>query len=182
MDLQLRLPAELLKFKIDLLFDDKTVRVKLTSYSKEQRLFLKDFVEKIVHHGMEYYYPTAQWVAAALLVPKPAPVKFWFTVDLRPVKKDKIKHQYPMPILENELIKISNSTCFATFDFSNGYCQLTLHRESQSSQSVITPDDILSPTRALHGTTNAVTNLQSTLAQVIRKHSKDGLLRRSMML
>ena len=81
-----------------------------------------------------------------------------------------------MPILENEVSKISNSTCFATFDFSNGYCLHTLRTESQSSQSSIIPDGIFTPTIVLHGTANAATHLQSTLALVIPKQLVDSLL------
>lgn len=44
--------AKLPSHKTELFPGVKPVTVKLRNYSKEQRLFLKDFVEKLVHHGM----------------------------------------------------------------------------------------------------------------------------------
>lgn len=69
-----------------------------------------------------------------------------------------------MPNIEHELSKIAGSRFYATFDLSHGYWQLPLHDSSQASQSFITPDGIFSPTRVLHGTTNAVQYLQSTIS------------------
>jgi RNase H-like domain found in reverse transcriptase/Reverse transcriptase (RNA-dependent DNA polymerase) len=48
---------------------------------------------------------------------------------------------------------------------SHGYWQPPLARESQECQSFITPNGVYSPTRVLHGTTNAVTHLQAVLQE-----------------
>ena len=93
---------------------------------------------------MAYSNPTSPWACAPLLVPKPGPARFRFTVDLRPVNAFTVKHQYPMPNLEHELTKLSASKYFAPFDLSNGYWQLALDKEAQALQSFITPDGILS--------------------------------------
>ena len=81
------------------------------------------------------------------------------------MNKQTVKHQFPMPNLEHELGKLSESHFFATFDLSNGYWQLQLDESSQASQSFITADGIYSPTRVMHGTTNAVTHLQSAFGE-----------------
>ena len=141
--------------------------MRLRNYSQDQREFLSETVDKLVRHGMAYSNPTSPWACAPLLVPKPGPARYRFTVDLRPVNKYTVKHQYPMPNLEHELSQLSGSRYFATFDLSHGYWQLELEESSQALQSFITPDGIFSPTRVLHGTTNAVTHLQSCYAEVI---------------
>lgn len=157
-------PAKVEPLKIDLVSDARPVRVKLRNYSQDQRNFLSNFVEKLVNAGMAYPNPTSPWASAPLLVPKPGPAAFRFTVDLRPVNRFTIRHQFPMPNLEQELTKTAGSTIYSTFDFSHSYWQLPLAAESQECQSFITPDGIITPTRVLHGTTNAVMFLQSTLA------------------
>lgn len=73
-----------------------------------------------------------------------------------------------MPNLEQELTKLTGSKYYATFDLSHGYWQLPLAKESQPSQSFVTPFTS-SPTRVLHGTANAVTHLQSSLTNSIPK-------------
>jgi hypothetical protein len=116
---------------------------------------------------MAYAKPTSPWACATLLVPNPGPSKFRFTVDLRPVNRFTVKHQFPMPNIEQELTRLSGSKFYATFDLCHGYWQLPLADSSQACQSFITPDAIFSPTRVLHGTTNAVTYIQAPLATII---------------
>jgi Reverse transcriptase (RNA-dependent DNA polymerase)/RNase H-like domain found in reverse transcriptase len=72
-----------------------------------------------------------------------------------------------MPHLESELAKLQGSTCFATFDLSYGYFQLPLAPDSRECQSFITPDGVFSPTRVLHGTTNAVSHMQAVLQEIL---------------
>lgn len=163
-------PAQVPPLKIDLAPDAKPTRVKLRNYSMEQRSFMRTFVAEPMEASMVYSNTTAAWAAAPLLVPKQGPKKLRFTVDPRPVNKYTVRHQYPMPNLEQEISRLSGAGCFATFHLSHGYWQLPLHSESQALHSFITPDGIYSPTRALDDTTNAVVYLQSTLAEIIPAH------------
>jgi hypothetical protein len=159
-------PANLPPLSITLKPGATPVRVRLRRYSQEQREFLARFVAQLEAAGLVYRNPRAAWCAAPLLVPKPGPAQFRFTVDLRPVNRQTVPCSWPMPHVESELAKLCGSTCFATFDLSHGYWQLPLAPESQECQSFITPDGVYSPTRVLHGTTNAVTHMQSVLQGV----------------
>ncbi len=80
-----------------------------------------------------------------------------------------------MPHLENELTKLANATCFAKFDLSRGYWQFELEAPSQETQSFIIPDGAFS-LRVLHGTINAVTYLQSTLARFLPRKLNKSIL------
>jgi hypothetical protein len=99
--------------------------------------------------------------------PKAGASKFRFTVDLRPVNKHNLPNSWPMPHVESEVSRLHCSNYFDTFDLSHGYWQLPLAVEPQECQSFITPDGVYSPTRVLHGTTNAVTHMQSVLQEVL---------------
>lgn len=156
-------PARLPAMKISVTPEAKPVKERLRNYSQEQRKFLADFVSSLVSKGMDYRNPTCPWASAPLLVPRTGPAKFRFTVDLRPVNKYTVKHNYPMPNLEQEVTKLAGSCHYARFDLSNRCWQLALDKKSQSLQPFITPDGVFTPTRVLHGTTNAVTHLQSSL-------------------
>lgn len=158
--------ANIPPLKIDLVHDAKPVRVRLRNYSQTQKEFLAEFVNKLLDAGMVFPNPSSPWASAPLLVPKPG-AQYLFTVGLRPVNKFTTKHQYLMPIIENELTKLSGSQFFANFDLSHGYCQLPLHKDSQVCQSFITPDGIYTLTQILHGTTNTVSHLQSGLATLL---------------
>lgn len=108
--------------------------------------------------------PTSPWSSAPLLVHKPGPDKFRFTVELRSVNRFTIQHQFPMPNVEQETHSLPGSRCYATFDLSHGYWQLPLDKSSQSSQPFIRTDGIYSPTRVSYGSTNTMMYFQSTLA------------------
>jgi Reverse transcriptase (RNA-dependent DNA polymerase) len=165
-------PAKLPPLVINLKPDAIPVRVRLRRYSQEQRDFLKQFVSQLEAAGLIYRNPRAAWCSAPLLVPKPGPAQFRFTVDLRPVNRQTVPCSWPMPHVESELARLCNSHYFATFDLSHGYWQLPLAAQSQECQSFITPDGVYSPTRVLHGTTNAVAHMQSVLQEVLAPMSE----------
>jgi len=169
-------PAKLPPLKISLTNDAKPIRAKLRKYNPEQAVFLKSFVGKLEEKGHVYANPTSRWASCPLLVPKPGPSKFRFTVDLRAVNNYTEKFAYPMPILEHELTKLATATCYANFDLSHGYWQLPLSSESQECQSFITPHGVYSPTRVLHGTSNAVAHLQSSIQAATPKSIVDNLI------
>lgn len=72
-----------------------------------------------------------------------------------------------MTNLEVELTKTSTSRFYDVFDLSHGYWKFSPHEYLQNCQSFVTPNGIYTPTRLLHGTNNAVTYLQSTLAAIL---------------
>ena len=127
--------------------------------------------------GFVYYNPTARWASAPHLVPKANADEWRFTGDLRNVNRQTIPIKFPLPNVEHELSKAAGCKYFATFDMTQGYWQLKLDKDSQESQSIITPDGIFTPTRVLHGTCNANAHLHSAF---MRKMTTD-LLERLMI-
>lgn len=153
-------PANARPLQIQLRPDAKPIRVCLQKYSHEQRKFLWDMISRLLRCGMIVPNPSASWACAPLLVPKPGPTRFRFTVDLHPVNIYTVRHHFPMPNIEQELTSGSSSKVFPKFDLSHGYWQFSLAAGLQESQSFITPDGDYTPALVLHGTTNAVTHLQ----------------------
>lgn len=157
-------PAKVEPLRIELTADARPIRVKLRNYSASQRAFISSLMQDLVRHNLVYANPSSKWACAPLIVPKAGPSQWRFTVDLRPVNRFTVPYQFPMPRVEIELTKTAGSRFYANFDFTHGYWQLPLHPESQECQSFITPDNVYTPTRVLHGTTNAVLHLQSFLS------------------
>lgn len=115
------MPAKIEPLRIELTPDAHAIRVKLRNYSEEQRSFMKSLVADLIKHSCVYANPTAKWASAPLLVPKPGPDGWRFTVDLRPVNQFTVRHHFPMPILEQELTKVASSRYYSNFDFTHGY-------------------------------------------------------------
>lgn len=114
---------------------------------------------------MVFINPNTIWAISQMLVPKPGPASFLFTLYLRVFNNFTLGHQYPMTNLEVELTKTSNSFFWAVFDLFHGYWKFPLHTESLECQSLITPDGMYTLTHDIHGTTNDVTYLQYIFRQ-----------------
>jgi hypothetical protein len=84
------------------------------------------------------------------------------TVDLHVPNASTKPTAWPMPNLQDEH-DLHGSEVFVTLDFCQGYWQIPLHKDSQDCQSIITPDEVYTPTRILHVTKNVTQHLQSVL-------------------
>lgn len=104
-------------------------------------------------------------------MPKPGPVQWRFTVDLRPKNRYTVPQIFTLPIIEHELSKASGAKIFANFELSHVYWQLLLHKDSQCSQSFITRDGIYEPSRTLHGNINANAHLHASFVEKYPKSS-----------
>lgn len=144
----------------------KQVRVKLRRYSPPQAAFLRRKVGELIQLGLVRRNNRSQWACAPLLVPKPGPEEFRFTVDLRPVNHQTIPFIWPMPHPETAISDLAGDTCSACIDLFHGYWQMPLDPKSQEFQSFITPDGVFTPTRVLHGQTNATFYFQSTICEL----------------
>jgi Reverse transcriptase (RNA-dependent DNA polymerase) len=80
-----------------------------------------------------------------------------------------------MPHLESELSRVAGSQIFSTFDLIHGYWQLELSESSRYCQSFITPDGVYTTTRLLHGASNAVSHMQSSIQGILGDLSADML-------
>lgn len=70
-----------------------------------------------------------------------------------------------MPNVVEELSKTARSRFFALVDFVHRYWQLLLALASKECQSFVTHENVFSPNRVLHGTKNAVLQLQAFLTK-----------------
>lgn len=167
-------PAKVPPLQVELTHDAHPTRVKLRNYSQSQRVFMTNLTDELMKYNLIYPNPSSKWACAPLLVPKAGPAEWRFTVDLRPVNRFTIRHQFIMPRIEEELTKTADSVVYASVDFTHSYWQLPLHPASQECQSFVTPDNVFTPTRVPHGTTNAVLHLQSFLSTnvpaAVKKH------------
>ena len=168
-------PASITAMKVILTPDATPIRVKVRRYAPPQRQFLRNKIDELLSLGLIYENNTSQWASAPLIVPKAGPEKFCFTVDLRPVNLQTVPHLWPMPNLEQVTSELANDVCYASLDLCHGYWQLPLHKDSQECQSFISPDGVFTPTRVMHGQTNAVCYLQSSF-QLVTKSIRDSLL------
>ena len=155
--------ADVPPMKIILKQDAVPIRVRVRKYSPPQAVFLRSKVDELLQLGLVKRNATSRWACAPLIVPKPGPEAFRFTVDLRPVNAQTEPQAWPMPNMEAAMSELTGDTCFATMGLCHGYWQMPLDTDSQECQSFITPDGVFTPTRVLHGQTNATAHFQAAI-------------------
>ena len=159
-------PADVEPMTIKLKPDAKPMRVKLRRYSPPQTAFLRKKTDELLELGLIRRNNKSQWACAPLIVPKPGPEQFRFTVDLRPVNEQTVVYSWPMPHVEAAVTQLAHDTCYASIDLCHGYWQMPLAASAQECQSFITPDGVFTPNRVLHGQSNAVFYFQSTVGEL----------------
>ncbi len=156
-------PVNVEPMKIELEGPTRPIKVRQRTYSPEQTLFLKQKVKDLTDAGYIVRNNTSKWACAPLIVPKPGKEGFRFTVDLRPVNAQTKKAVWPMPHAYPMLAKLTGSKVWFNLDFLHRYLQFPLEESSRECQSFHTPFGVYSPTRVLHGATNAVSYFQSSM-------------------
>jgi hypothetical protein len=132
-------------------------------YAPPQLKFKRDKNRELDELGLVYKNTGAEWESPPPILPKPGHDQYRMTVDLRVPSASTNPTIWPMPNLQDELHDLHGSEIFVTLDFCQGYRQISRHKDSQDCQSFITPDGVYTPTRVLHGTSNATQHLQSVL-------------------
>jgi hypothetical protein len=78
---------------------------------------LKEFEEL----GLIRRNPASAWASPPLILPKPGPEGFRFTVDLREPNAQTVPTVWPMPHLADSLTHFESSRYYGKFDFCQGY-------------------------------------------------------------
>jgi hypothetical protein len=102
------------------------------------------------------------------VVPKPCVSQYRLTVDLRQGSALQKQYAYPMPHLESALHKLQGTAAYATYDMIQCCWQLSYSEESQECQTFVIPGGTWTPRRVLHGNSNAVAHLQSSMVFMLQ--------------
>lgn len=118
-------PAKVDQLRIELHPDAKPFRVNLRNYPAEQRECMSSLVDDLIKHKPVYPTgignPTSPWASALFIVPKPGRARWRFKVYLHPINRFTMRHQFPMPILEQEMKKLAKARFFANLYFVHYY-------------------------------------------------------------
>jgi len=79
---------------------------------------------------------TSPYASSAILVPK-ANGESRLCIDYRALNAVTVKKRYPMPIVEEQLAKLSGNSYFTTLDMTSGYYQIPMGQESKFNFTTI---------------------------------------------
>lgn len=97
-------------------------------------------------------------------------------MDLRVANSRTEKYIWPMPNIEVIFCKLSKRKYYFLIGLCHGYWKVPLDATSQDCQSILTAEEVITPTRVLQGQTNAVFYFQSVSQNLVRDMRDDILL------
>jgi len=153
-------PAKVVPMKVRIKEGARVSIARTRKTTPVKRAYMKSFVEQLESYGFIKPISNPTWVSAPHLVPKPGTDKLRMTFDLRPVNAATIPDTWVMPNIDSEAGDFRQAKYFAQIDFTSGYWQLPLDKESQVHHSFVTPQGIYAPTRILQGGRNAPIHFQ----------------------
>ena len=144
--------AKGVKMKIELTSDEPvTYRPYRLSY--EEKKIVQEMVDELKECGI-VVDANSPYSSPILLVKKKTG-DYRLCVDYRALNKITKKDKYPLPLIDDQLERLSGNQYFTTLDLAMGYYQVPLEEDSQDCTAFTTPDGQYKFTRVPFGLVNA---------------------------
>jgi hypothetical protein len=122
-------------------------------YSDCERAQIRDLVEELLQNNI-IRESNSPYASSVLLVKKKTG-EYRLCIDYRPLNKITVKDKYPLPLIEEQLRRLSGFRYFTTLDLFSGYYHIPMAPESVPLTAFITQDGHYEFLRMPFGLTNA---------------------------
>ncbi|KAG2803767.1 hypothetical protein PC118_g18938 [Phytophthora cactorum] len=155
-------PAKVGPLRVTLKPDAVPYRSPPRKYAPLQAQFIREYVKSLVDNGLVEQNNASRWACAVVPVRKPGTSdKFRLTIDYRPINSMTVPIAGTMPTAATTNESFHDKKVFASFDFTQGFWQLPLDKESREVFSFITPDGVYTPARVPQGAMDPALHFQS---------------------
>ena len=159
----------------------KKVKPNRISYTSDQKSFMDYYAMKLIKNGFCYENSRARYVSEVLILPKVERPKNYeedwrMVVNLK--KANACCHVifWPLPTLEDCQQSLFEAKYYVMLDLKNGYWQIRLHVKCQELFSFTTHRQVLTPTRIVQGTADALMYFTYVIARIFKERMYKGLL------
>jgi len=136
------------------------LRDKLAAHLDE--LIAHDIIEKVEGHS------GSSWVSPAVIIPKKESGKIRLCIDMRRANEAIVRHQHPVPTVDEMLYDMNGAQYFSKLDMRMGFHQFVLHPESRDITTFSTHLGLYRYKRLMFGINAAPEIYQKEVAKIIQ--------------
>lgn len=130
-----------------------------------QRNILSGIIDHLLQHDV--IRPSNSPHAASVVLVEKSNGEPRMCVDYRVLNSVTVKKQFPMPIVDEQLAKLSGNKFFTTLDMTSGYYQIPLDEESRKFTSFMTHDGLFEHNVMPFGLINAPMYFQEMVLKIV---------------
>ena len=154
------------KIEIELI-DTKPVVYRPYRLSYPERQLVKSMVREMLDADI-ICESNSSYASPVLLIKKKTGDKR-LCIDYRALNRKTKKEHFPLPLIDDQLDRLSGNSLFISLDLASGYYQLPVGEDSQDKTAFVTPDGQYQFKRMPFGLTNAPSVFQRAMNKILSK-------------
>lgn len=134
-------------------------------YPEKDRELIRNIVKELLKHGI-IRESDSPYASQVLLVTKKNGEPR-LCVDFRAINKKTVPNRNPLPLIEDQIDRLSGYKYFCTLDLASGYYQIKMAEDSIAKTAFITQDGLYEFLKVPFGLTNAPSVFQKIINKIL---------------